>query len=179
MRPLLLLSFALPLVAGARPPELTRQELAAVNVAFTAERDAAADYMATQPVVISRMAANCRKLLKQPPSPLGEPEESRWQTDNYRFSAAAVRYLGKKRKDSDDPLVRFKRSLDRARTVQGKAYAEADAVLSAAPDKEQACRSFFADSEAGRLNVAAGHPHQEALEGLARELVDARPQAAP
>jgi hypothetical protein len=172
----LLLACAVTQVAMAQAPQLSREELAAVKVTFTAERDAATSYIRERLYFIKRMAERCRKELHTAPSPsYGGPEELHWEHTNYRYSTAAVRYRGKKT-DASDPIAGFQAGLQEIGEVQKKVYAETDALLKAAPNRAQMCRTFFADSEAGKLDVSKTDPHYETLEGLARELFDPLPR---
>lgn len=158
----------------AQAPQISMEELAAVTPEFTAERDAATTYLRERPWYISRMSERCREILGMPPLPSsGAPEESRWQSVNHRYSTAAVRYRDKKSKHGDeDPFAQFKRAMEETRQVQKKVYAGTDAQLEASADRQQACRTFFTDSEEGKFDVTPADVHYETLEGLARELFD-------
>jgi hypothetical protein len=175
-RVLLLLACAVTQTAIAQAPQMSREELAAVKPKFTAERDAAAAYIRERPYFIRRMAERCREELRMPPSPSrGGPEESRWEYANYRYSAAGVRYRSKKT-ETGDPIVGFQTGLKEIGELREKVYAETDALLKAESNRAQMCRTFFADSEAGKLDVNTTDPHYETLEGLARELFDPLPR---
>ncbi|MBB5205833.1 hypothetical protein HNQ51_003160 [Inhella inkyongensis] len=172
--PWVLMVAALPVGAqGEAPREMSRAELAAVKPAVTPERDAVAELMGLRGYFIARMAERCRKELGMPPSRYAEPEESRWQGKNHRYLAAIARYT-QKRDGPRDPLTNFQLKLEQAGARQKTAHAQADAALKAAPDRAAHCTAFFADSEAGRLDVSEQDPHYGTLEGLARELFDAR-----
>ncbi|GGY85212.1 hypothetical protein GCM10011613_32910 [Cellvibrio zantedeschiae] len=157
----------------AELPQLSREELAAVQVTPSAERDAAVIYMREMSFYLSRMASRCRKELKMPASELSEPEQSLWGQTNYRYSAAAVRYDGK-RAMYPDAFTQYQTNLDKYGVAQEKAYADADALLKPKKSRVQICNQFFTDSQTGRFDITPGHPHYEVLEGLARELFDPR-----
>jgi len=158
----------------AQVPQISMEELAEVTPEFTAERDAAADYLRERPMFITRMSERCREILDMPPPPSGAvPEESRWRVANYRFATAAVRYRAKKKNlGNEDPLTAYQTAMQETRELQKKVYAETDARLEASTDRQQTCRAFFADSEEGRLDVTPADAHYEALEGMARQLFD-------
>lgn len=159
--------------AFAELPQLSREELAAVQVTPSAERDAAVIYMREMSFYLSRMASRCRKELKMPASELSEPEESSWSAKNYRYSAAAVRYDGK-RSLLTDAFAQYQASLDKFGAAQKKAYADADALLKPRKDRIQVCNQFFMDSQNGHFDITPGNPHYEVLETLAKELFDPR-----
>lgn len=165
--------FLLSSSAFAQQPQLSREELAAVQVTPSAERDAAVIYMREMSFYLSRMASRCRKELKMPPSLTSEPEQSLWGQTNYRYAAAAVRYDGK-RAMYQDAFTQYQTSLDKYGVAQKKAYADADALLKPKKSRAQVCNQFFMDSQNGRFDIVPGHPHYEVLETLAKELFDPR-----
>lgn len=158
----------------AQAPQISMDELAEVTPEFTAERDAAADDLRERPMFIARMSERCREILGMPPAPSsGAPEESRWRAANHRYFTAAVRYRDKKKTRRDEnPFAAYRVAMQENRALLEKVNARTDAQLEANTDPPQMCRTFFADSEEGRLDVTPADAHYEALEGMARELFD-------
>lgn len=173
-RLLVFLALATSQASMAQAPQISMEELAAVTPEFSAERDSAAAYIRERPFFLQQMSGRCREILGMPPAPSsGAPEESRWRAANFRYLTAAVRYRDKRKTHRDgDPLASFQTAMQETRELQKKVYAETDARLDASTDPRQTCRTFFADSEEGRLDISPADAHYEALEGMARELFD-------
>ncbi len=173
----LLLACAAAQATAAPLPQRTREELAATKVAFTEERDAAAIFVNERPWFLRNMGRLCGKELGMPEAAYEEPE-SRWEKNNYRYSATVNRYQAKKRneKKSTQAIAQgFLDGMDEIRRIDEKAALDAKAQLKAASDRVQACQMFFADSEAGKLNLNPGDQYHDVLETLARDLFDPVP----
>ncbi|TAK74785.1 MAG: hypothetical protein EPO12_19820 [Aquabacterium sp.] len=136
---------------------------------FTPQRDAAVVYVKERSFYISRMAQRCRKILDMPESPDSQPEATAWNAANRRYSTAVAIYESKQQ--PADPIQAFQSSLALGKERLKSAYAKADRELDSSDDRTLRCNRFFADSQAGKLDITPQDEHYEVLEGIAREFV--------
>ena len=137
------------LITGLASMFALPQPLLAAPVA-SAQRDAAAAFVATQAFIVGRLGRDCLPVLKREETPRDYLDK--WQKENARYHDAATRYIERRLAEIEDPVERDQTEAAYYQSVQAKGMGAVNALFKKGVN-EEVCKYALTLIDGGSMNI--------------------------